>query len=49
MCLQMIPYGEQAGIPCTVGKQPQNIPKNRFKTTFPCMLALIMMNKDKAF
>ncbi|XP_078330009.1 receptor-type tyrosine-protein phosphatase gamma-like [Crassostrea virginica] len=31
----MIPYGEQAGIPCTVGKQPQNIPKNRFKTTFP--------------
>nr|XP_022311339.1 receptor-type tyrosine-protein phosphatase alpha-like isoform X2 [Crassostrea virginica] len=31
----MIPYGEQSGIQCTVGKQPHNVPKNRFKTTFP--------------
>nr|XP_034321632.1 receptor-type tyrosine-protein phosphatase epsilon-like [Crassostrea gigas] len=30
-----IPYGEQSGIICTVGKLPENIPKNRFKTTFP--------------
>lgn len=31
-----IPYGEQSDIICTVGKLPENIPKNRFKTTFPC-------------
>uniref|UniRef100_A0A8W8NSI4 protein-tyrosine-phosphatase n=1 Tax=Magallana gigas TaxID=29159 RepID=A0A8W8NSI4_MAGGI len=30
-----IPYGEQSDILCTVGKLPENIPKNRFKTTFP--------------
>ncbi|XP_065938709.1 receptor-type tyrosine-protein phosphatase alpha isoform X2 [Magallana gigas] len=30
-----IPYGEQSDINCTVGKLLQNIPKNRFKTTFP--------------
>uniref|UniRef100_K1PLA4 Leukocyte common antigen n=1 Tax=Magallana gigas TaxID=29159 RepID=K1PLA4_MAGGI len=27
-------YGERH--PCNVGKLPENIPKNRFKTTFPC-------------
>nr|XP_022311344.1 receptor-type tyrosine-protein phosphatase alpha-like [Crassostrea virginica] len=30
-----IPYGEMPDIPCTVGKLPENLPKNRFKTTFP--------------
>ncbi|XP_056008312.1 receptor-type tyrosine-protein phosphatase epsilon-like [Ostrea edulis] len=30
-----ISYGEEPGIPCTIGKLPGNIPKNRFKTTFP--------------
>ena len=24
--------------PCEAGKKPENIPKNRFKTTFPCKL-----------
>ncbi|XP_061166269.1 receptor-type tyrosine-protein phosphatase epsilon-like [Saccostrea echinata] len=28
-----LPYGER--YPCNAGKQPENIPKNRFKTTFP--------------
>ncbi|XP_061194789.1 receptor-type tyrosine-protein phosphatase epsilon-like [Saccostrea echinata] len=32
---EAIPYGEEAHIPCTVGKRPENKPKNRFKTTFP--------------
>nr|ACH42087.1 predicted protein tyrosine phosphatase [Crassostrea gigas] len=30
-----IPYGEQPDKLCTAGKLPENIPKNRFKTTFP--------------
>lgn len=30
-----IPYGEQDHIPCNHGKLPHNMPKNRFKTTFP--------------
>ncbi|XP_078330011.1 receptor-type tyrosine-protein phosphatase alpha-like [Crassostrea virginica] len=30
-----IPYGELPDVPCTVGKLPENLPKNRFKTTFP--------------
>eukprot|EP00105_Crassostrea_gigas_P011525 XP_011427228.1 PREDICTED: receptor-type tyrosine-protein phosphatase mu [Crassostrea gigas] len=30
-----IPYGENHEIPCTVGKLPENMVKNRFKTTFP--------------
>lgn len=34
--IKSIPYGEQSDITCTVGKLPENIPKNRFKTTFPC-------------
>ena len=34
--LQAIPYGEQPQIACTIGKLPENVPKNRFKTTFPC-------------
>ncbi|XP_061166264.1 receptor-type tyrosine-protein phosphatase mu-like [Saccostrea echinata] len=28
-----MPYGEK--YPCNAGKQPENVPKNRFKTTFP--------------
>lgn len=32
--LQTLLYGER--YPCEVGKLPENIPKNRFKTTFPC-------------
>nr|XP_022311497.1 uncharacterized protein LOC111116787 isoform X2 [Crassostrea virginica] len=32
---QAIPYGEQPQIACTIGKLPENVPKNRFKTTFP--------------
>ncbi|XP_061190331.1 receptor-type tyrosine-protein phosphatase mu-like [Saccostrea echinata] len=28
-----MPYGEK--YPCDAGKQPENVPKNRFKTTFP--------------
>lgn len=32
--LQTLSYGER--YPCEVGKLPENIPKNRFKTTFPC-------------
>ena len=31
---QMLPHGEQ--FPCDVGKRQENLPKNRFKTTFPC-------------
>jgi hypothetical protein len=34
--LQGIPYGEQSHIPCDVAKLAQNMPKNRYKTTFPC-------------
>lgn len=34
---QAIPYGENPEIPCTVGKLPENMVKNRYKTTFPCM------------
>nr|XP_034322286.1 uncharacterized protein LOC105328158 isoform X3 [Crassostrea gigas] len=30
-----IPFGENPEIPCTVGKLPENMVKNRFKTTFP--------------
>ena len=30
----MLPHGEQ--YPCDVGKRQENLPKNRFKTTFPC-------------
>ncbi|XP_065939425.1 receptor-type tyrosine-protein phosphatase epsilon [Magallana gigas] len=30
-----IPYGENPEIPCTVGKLPENMVKNRYKTTFP--------------
>ncbi|XP_056003127.1 neurogenic locus notch homolog protein 1-like isoform X2 [Ostrea edulis] len=30
-----IPYGEQSHIPCDVAKMAQNMPKNRYKTTFP--------------
>lgn len=32
--LQTLLYGER--YPCEVGKLPENITKNRFKTTFPC-------------
>ena len=32
----MLPHGEQ--YPCDVGKRQENLPKNRFKTTFPCTL-----------
>ena len=30
----MLPHVEQ--YPCDVGKRQENLPKNRFKTTFPC-------------
>ncbi|XP_056003140.1 receptor-type tyrosine-protein phosphatase epsilon-like isoform X1 [Ostrea edulis] len=30
-----IPYGEQSHTPCDVAKMAQNMPKNRYKTTFP--------------
>lgn len=33
--LQTLLYGER--FQCNVGKSPENIPKNRFKKTFPCM------------
>ncbi|XP_022306967.2 receptor-type tyrosine-protein phosphatase T-like, partial [Crassostrea virginica] len=29
----MLPYGEEH--PCDAGKRPENLPKNRFRTTFP--------------
>lgn len=32
---QTLLYGEK--YPCNVGRLPENIPKNRFKTTFPCV------------
>lgn len=32
--LQSLPYGER--FPCEIAKSAENIPKNRFKTTFPC-------------
>ena len=38
MCLQEIPYG--AIHPTVVAQLPENMPKNRFKTTFPCTLQL---------
>jgi hypothetical protein len=31
---QALPHGELHR--CDAGKLPQNVPKNRFKTTFPC-------------
>ena len=34
---QMLPSGEQH--PCEAGKEQDNIPRNRFKTTFPCEYA----------
>lgn len=35
---QTLLYGER--YPCDVGKLPENIQKNRFKTTFPCLYTL---------
>lgn len=37
--LQTLLYGEK--YPCDVGKLTENIPKNRFKTTFPCVYTLL--------
>lgn len=34
--LQSICCGEDSHIPCTFGKLPGNLAKNRFRTTFPC-------------
>ena len=31
---QMLPAGEEH--PCDAGKRQENLPKNRFRTTFPC-------------
>ena len=31
---QMLPAGEEHS--CDVGKRQENVPKNRFRTTFPC-------------
>ncbi|XP_062600597.1 receptor-type tyrosine-protein phosphatase gamma-like [Saccostrea cucullata] len=30
-----IPYGEQIGIPCTIGKEERHLEKNRFKSLYP--------------
>lgn len=45
---QAIPYGEQDHIPCNHGKLPQNIPKNRFKTTFPYDHSRIILKDAKS-
>nr|XP_034321631.1 receptor-type tyrosine-protein phosphatase epsilon-like isoform X2 [Crassostrea gigas] len=42
-----IPYGEQSDILCTVGKLPENIPKNRFKTTFPYDHSSVVLQSSK--
>ncbi|XP_065938256.1 receptor-type tyrosine-protein phosphatase alpha-like isoform X2 [Magallana gigas] len=42
-----IPYGEQSDIICTVGKLPENIPKNRFKTTFPYDHSRVVLQSSK--
>lgn len=34
MHFQALPSGEQ--YKCEIGKKPENVPKNRYKTTFPC-------------
>lgn len=36
---QTLLYGEK--YPCDVAKLPVNIPKNRFKTTFPCVYTIL--------
>nr|XP_022311501.1 uncharacterized protein LOC111116789 isoform X2 [Crassostrea virginica] len=44
---QAIPYGEQPEIPCTIGKLPENVPKNRFKTTFPYDHSRVVLLESK--
>ncbi|XP_062581663.1 tyrosine-protein phosphatase non-receptor type 1-like [Saccostrea cucullata] len=39
-----IPYGEQQHIPCSVAKLQQNMPKNRYKTTFPYDHSRVVLN-----
>ena len=44
---QAILYGERH--PCEIGKRPENLQKNRFKTTFPCAFCYISLNvKNKS-
>lgn len=38
---QAILYGERR--PCEIGKRPENLQKNRFKTTFPCAFCYISL------
>nr|XP_022311825.1 receptor-type tyrosine-protein phosphatase epsilon-like isoform X1 [Crassostrea virginica] len=42
-----VPYGEQPDIACTVGKLTENIPKNRFKTTFPYDHSRVVLQSAK--
>nr|XP_022306195.1 receptor-type tyrosine-protein phosphatase epsilon-like [Crassostrea virginica] len=42
-----VPYGEQPDIACTVGKLTENIPKNRFKTTFPYDHSRVVLQSSK--
>lgn len=42
---QTLLYGEK--YPCDVAKLPENIPKNRFKTTFPCVYTPFFSNKSQ--
>ncbi|XP_078330778.1 receptor-type tyrosine-protein phosphatase epsilon-like [Crassostrea virginica] len=42
-----VPYGEQPDIACTVGKLAENIPKNRFKTTFPYDHSRVVLQSSK--
>ncbi|XP_061180745.1 uncharacterized protein LOC133189382 isoform X1 [Saccostrea echinata] len=39
-----IPYGEQQHIPCAVAKLQQNMPRNRYKTTFPYDHSRVVLN-----
>ncbi|XP_062576058.1 uncharacterized protein LOC134237898 [Saccostrea cucullata] len=41
---KQIPYGEQKHIPCSVAKLQQNMPKNRYKTTFPYDHSRVVLN-----
>ncbi|XP_056002947.1 receptor-type tyrosine-protein phosphatase epsilon-like isoform X2 [Ostrea edulis] len=40
----MLPYGEQHQ--CDAGKRPENVPRNRFKTTFPYDHSRVILNGD---
>uniref|UniRef100_A0A8W8M3E8 protein-tyrosine-phosphatase n=1 Tax=Magallana gigas TaxID=29159 RepID=A0A8W8M3E8_MAGGI len=42
----LLPYGEK--YPCSVGKRPENVTKNRFKTTFPYDHSRVVLKVDDA-